>query len=811
MAKKSSLPSKVQIVNEVPQPIPLTNPSLVPPEPTKTEGNVIIIPEIGQTGTYNFRGIITEDYNPDLNGRVAMRVYDEMARSDATVKQALLACTLPIRRANWYIEPASQAQDDLDIADFTKHAMFEWGELSWDDVLRQALLSLQYGVFLFEKVFDFKEIDGKQKIIWKKLAPRLPRSILQWQMGDGNPGVRQLLYTGPTVDIPMQKLLIFCHEKEGDNWWGISALRSAYKSWYMKTSLEKIDAIAHERQGMGIPFIKMTTGYSAADFTAATKILKNLRASEQGYLVEPDTLSVEFKDMKASTTKDAEMAIKYHNRQILVSVLAQFLELGNTTSGSRATSTDHSDLFLKSLEAVANNIADTFNKHAIKELVDLNFDNVVEYPILKYNGVAKEDINTLSTALQRLGQAGMIRPNERDEQYLREMIGFPEMEMAGADDDVDDQPIDKDATDVADDLGVTNEVKKKANSEKIELAILRRLSNMDTKDQIAFLKKKLSDISKLKNGRIFVEAGKVMSCQLSELQRRLFRETNDFVGWRPLTFAEKKVNFGSIQDFMDKAETSISDQGKKILNAATDDFIKKVTVAMHKNDKKAVAALEVKFQTDYKQMLKTELKKVYEYGKNSAAREMGVETPANSAEILRNIDIAADTVAKSHATKINDAVSYTIVNADNKGATIAAAVGAADAAARKVIDKSVDNMVANMVGGYINTGRSTTFDKYADDIYALQRSEILDERTCDYCLSMDERVIEKDDPMADEGEFHDNCRGIWVEILKDEQEKPSIDGIPDYLRDNYNGQNDIKQPKEPIVEPGSSADDYLNQ
>jgi transcriptional regulator NrdR family protein len=815
MPKKASssdtTKTKVKVINDVQTSSPNINPAMNPPDP-EPQGKSIIMPEIGMTGTYNFRGIINEDYNSQLSGRVAMRVYDEMARSDATVKQALLACTLPVRRANWYVEPASQDEKDLEIADFIKHALFEYQEITWDDILRQALLSFQYGVFLFEKVFDFKEVEGKEKIIWKKFAPRLPRSILQWQMGDGNAGIRQLLYTGPTVDIPMNKLIIFVHEKEGDNWWGISGLRSAYKHWYMKTQLEKIDAIAHERQGMGIPFIKMQDGYSDADQQQAVKILKNLRASENGYLIEPANITVDFKDMKAQNTKDAEAPIKYHNRQILVAVLAQFLELGNTSSGSRATSTDHSDLFLKSLESMANNIAGTFNKCAIKELVDLNYDGVIEYPTLKYNGVAKEDINTLSTALQRLGQAGMIKPNDRDEQYLREMLGFPEMDQDD-DGEIDDEPIDKDAADVAEDLGVTKEVKKKVNSEKIELAIMRRMSNMDTKDQIEFLKDRLAKLSKMPDNKdIFAETVKVMSAKLSDLQRLMFRETNEFKGWREMTFAEKKVNFNSIQDFINSAEDRLSTQGKKMLTSATDEFIKKLTKALHNNDKKAIVDLEVKFHNDYKGLLKAEFKKAYEFGKNAASREMGLETPANSAEMLRNIDIAADTIATTHGAKIESATKHTIIDQLNKSASVAVSMGAADQEAKKVINKVINDMSTTMVGGYVNDGRGTAFDKYANKIYALQRSELLDNKTCDYCLSMDGRVIPIDDPMAREGSFHSSCRGIWVEIMKDEQEKPEIDGIPDSLRNAHGGKvNDIKQPDELIVKPGGDAEEYLNK
>jgi hypothetical protein len=80
----------------------------------------------------------------------------------------------------------------------------------------------------------------------------------------------------------------------------------------------------------------------------------------------------------------------------------------------------------------------------------------------------------------------------------------------------------------------------------------------------------------------------------------------------------------------------------------------------------------------------------------------------------------------------------------------------------------------------------------------LQRSELLDARTCNYCLSLDGRTIERDDAFGRNTIFHSSCRGIWVSILMDEEEKPSIGGIPQSLRDRFgDAVNDLIQPRTP--------------
>ena len=122
----------------------------------------------------------------------------------------------------------------------------------------------------------------------------------------------------------------------------------------------------------------------------------------------------------------------------------------------------------------------------------------------------------------------------------------------------------------------------------------------------------------------------------------------------------------------------------------------------------------------------------------------------------------------------------------------------ADAAAEAAIDALTRDASAIVTAGYINHGRDTVFERNAEDIYALQRSELLDERTCAYCESIDGRVIEKDDAFGRNTIFHSNCRGIWVAILKDEEELPSIGGIPQTLRDRFgDAVNDLLQPKKP--------------
>ena len=710
-------------------------------EPDKKAAVKAII-EIGDSGTRILDGIISEEYNTKLADTRGIVVYDEMRKSDGTVRAAVQAVTLPIRSAEWFIKPASEETKDQEIAEFVRKAVFEHPDMTFDDFLREALLSLPFGVMVFEKVFGARDIDGKTRIVWEKLAPRLPRSIQKWAIAGNMFGITQNRSDGSVVEIPGDKLIVFVNEKEGENWWGTSILRAAYKHWFIKNTIYKIDAIAFERQGLGVPYVKLPEGYTERDRARAEEILKNLRANSQAYIIEPHDYEIGFKDMNADKTRDPQNSIAHHNREIMKSVLAQFLELGATgasgSSGSRALSEDHSDLFLQAIESVARSIASAFNKQAIRELVDLNFDGVKAYPSLDFEGITATDAQQIATAYQTLINAGGVTAQEADEDYFREVLGLPEFDEAGA----------------------------REKPEPVQ-------DPTEASEHVYVVKKNFSDA---------------------------------FKPFRKLTFAEKKVDFEKLQDKMDELESRFDRETKDLLHEARDEYMAALTKAAHAGDTKAIKDATLKVQNEYSRIVKNALKNSFEFGKTHAAKEIGADAPANPAETLRQIDIQASAIADAQIAQITTESKNAYVQALNKGESTSVALAAADAAAAAAIDALTDDAKEILVAGYINHGRGVVFDKNSADIYALQRSEILDRATCNYCLSVDGRVVEKDDPFATNTIFHSNCRGIWVAILQDEEEKPSIGGIPQSIRDRFGDVvNDLIQPKKPITRKNSPA------
>jgi hypothetical protein len=191
---------------------------------------------------------------------------------------------------------------------------------------------------------------------------------------------------------------------------------------------------------------------------------------------------------------------------------------------------------------------------------------------------------------------------------------------------------------------------------------------------------------------------------------------------------------------------------------------------------------------------------------------MNVQAPANPQQMLTIMDAEADAIAKAHATQLTKNAKQGLLEGLKKQAELNVLIGELHDKMTREIAKLTSDTSGIVAGGYLNDGRRVVFEAYADDIYALQRSEILDLRTCNYCVSIDSRIVEKTDTFARNTIFHTYCRGIWVEILQAEEQKPAIGGVPQTLRDRFgNVVNALLQPKNPLVKKNSPAGKFVNR
>lgn len=365
---------------------------------------------------------------PELRDKRGLRTFYDMVRSDGTVRSALRIVKTPIQGAEWYMEPFSDATIDKNIAKFVQETLFDDMETLWEHFIEDSLRSLDYGFFCFELAWYLDRKSGKLKV---NLPPIHPLDIQGWNYDAVNriigvtlEPINGLDFT-KKIEIPMSNLLIQVFEMEGGDIRGTSLLRTAFKHWYYKDTMYKIDAIQKERHGIGVPVIKLPMGFTPKDKELANDLGRNLRTNEKAYITIPWSWEVIFAKLEGQPV-DPIPSIEHHDHKIYESILASFM-------GSGEVSTESLDTFYKSTRYVANTLAAMINRKVIKPLVDKNYLRFNGYPKLCVRRMGEwEDTRTMTFALRNLVGARILTPDLPLENLIRSSMSLPPLDESTA-------------------------------------------------------------------------------------------------------------------------------------------------------------------------------------------------------------------------------------------------------------------------------------------------------------------------------------------------------------------------------------------
>ncbi len=398
-----------------------------------------VFTEHGTTWTEILSWMITEDYNSDLQFPQSITVFDEMRKSDATTIAVLRAIKNPLTSAKWQIQSWWEEKQDIIISDFVKKNLFE--NIKFKNFLKESLGYLDFGFYYFEK--NFKIVDWM--IEWKEFAPRVPRAHDLWEIKwkpwrDWHPAwVTQEIFTTDededkdkkslkTLEIPWGKLILFTNDQEWNNYEWVSILRNAYKHYFYKDLAYKVSSIASERFGVWIPIAKVKGSISSTSKKKLKELLRNIRSNEQSYWIIPDDVE-ELKIMTPEGTwvKDiTKDIVDHHDMKIYDAILAWFLNLTTWDWWSNALSKDQSSFFLRWLQGIADYRTENLNDH-IKELVDLNFSNVENYPKLTVSDIWSISMDEIIKAITELNTAWLLDITLDDRQVIRDILKLPRL------------------------------------------------------------------------------------------------------------------------------------------------------------------------------------------------------------------------------------------------------------------------------------------------------------------------------------------------------------------------------------------------
>ena len=404
------------------------------------------IAELGHAGgSLPTWGMIAPDDTdaPQLQWPVSNRTYHAM-RTDSQVGMLIQAVTLPILRRRFVIDPADARDEvvelvagDLGLPVSGTDTTPPRGRrrFSHYDHLRLALLALWYGHNYFEQV---GEIDAAGMWRLRKLAPRLPRSILDITV-DPDGGLRSISQQGIArssgdnraqrvsprlllpgrVDIGVDRLVAYVWEREGADWTGRSMLRPLYKHWLLKDRYLRIDLGKNERFGLGIP---VGTAPPGGDPTEYQRMASAITAGEGGGVGLPSGATIGVQGVNG-TLPDTLASLRYQDEQMARAFLAMFAQLGQTETGSRALGDTFVDFFTAALDAVVRWYCTTVTGHVVEDMVDWNFGT--GEPIPSVTWVTDDDEPLATTELVQLVDAGVLTLSPADETWVRSRHSLP--------------------------------------------------------------------------------------------------------------------------------------------------------------------------------------------------------------------------------------------------------------------------------------------------------------------------------------------------------------------------------------------------
>ncbi len=434
--------------------------------------------EVGYTGlNYSLDGTINEEFLRQLQWPDAGEVYQEMGSNDPTVGAMLFAIEMLLRGLFWGTEPASDSPRHKKEAELLESIMHDM-EKPWDDTVVDILSFLQYGFSIFEPVFKirrgpeqkspkFRSKHSDAKWGLRKLAGRSQASIYRWVIDpdtDEVLGVEQWASNkAKRVTIPRERYLHFRVNSKRDNPESTSILRNAYRPWYFKKLIEENEATGVARDLAGIPVITAPMSVMSQDASPEEKafcedlkkIGTRIANDEQACILYPAVfdengnklVSVDLLNNNSRRLFDTDKIITRYDRQIAQTVLADFIMLGQTTFGSFALSSNKTKLFASALGAWIKQILGVLNTELVPRLAKLNKWDMKNLPKIITGDLEGRDLDTLASYFSSLTGQGLITPDDKLEEFLRESATAPKADTATARKPQSENNVTTDATD----------------------------------------------------------------------------------------------------------------------------------------------------------------------------------------------------------------------------------------------------------------------------------------------------------------------------------------------------------------------------
>lgn len=334
--------------------------------------------------------------------------------------------TLPIRQCPWSIVPAKGDKGEAELVRSVLYKSPMSGGMVTDmqTFIGQCTAAQIYKKAYFEKVWKIRPDDGR--IVYDKLAYR-PPSTCQVRRKAANAefdGFRQQVWlfggnmdhskqasTPGYVDIPKHRSFVYIHGQHREPLQGVSELDLCY--WAYQTKLKILYLWYNFIENQALPKIAVYgESQEIADDRAAD--LAELRSSGVvGWQRNPaDMKDFEIIQPNISGADQFREALQFLETWQTSSVLAGFTGLSSLATlgrGSLALSSDQSAFFLKSRQAITQELEQDITIDVIAPLVAYNFGTNAAFPSFKFGPLIDDNAQALTTMFQTLAVAPSLQ------------------------------------------------------------------------------------------------------------------------------------------------------------------------------------------------------------------------------------------------------------------------------------------------------------------------------------------------------------------------------------------------------------------
>lgn len=424
--------------------------------------------ETGYTGLAVLGGQILEECQHELIWPECIDTYKKMAK-DGAIAPALELVEMMISRVPWHVTiPEGYEEELAGKAEFLRQNMRDM-EHSWGDFIKQAASFHRYGFSVVEKVYRYRRKDKGSKyndglIGIKKLPIRSQDSITDWvfkNSGRELAGLHQEVYvptntlTGPdgyslyvrdsytnkVKYIPRKKFLLFRNNPLKDSPIGISCLNGAWQAWKYKQSYQEAEALATAHDSSGFKILYLPPQYMAEDATPENKAVyetyKNmLRSASRGELTSfilplimdgegNEMFKFDIKSVSGQKAYDINEIIGRYTSEILTSLFADFLTLGNKGGGSYSLAESKVSVVEMAIQAKLNELQDQINHDLVKQLFELNGWDTDIMPEIRYGEITKPTLDEVSKWIQRVSGTGNLPRNRETLNWILSTADIP--------------------------------------------------------------------------------------------------------------------------------------------------------------------------------------------------------------------------------------------------------------------------------------------------------------------------------------------------------------------------------------------------